>query len=553
MDYAVLNRMLEARVKDLAARKPARGQAAHEERVRTQRDQLAKSLGLFPSPAKTDLKAEVTGVILRDGYRIEKVRFESRPGVLVTAHLYLPAADGKHPLVLAPHGHFEFKKSTPVVQAKGIGLALLGFACIIVDSPGHSWDNNEFNERKGMGTHDDPWLSMGAPVQGHYVWDLVRALDYCETRSEIDAGKVGITGASGGGTATLLAFAFDERIQVAVPVCAATSMEIMPNNGCFCNHLPAIMNVGDRADILAMRAPAPVCLIGASDDPEFPQDGHRRTLEKMQSIYRNYKAESSVRLEIVEGGHDYNRRMRETMYAFMAQHLKGERPRQHLAEPRPLTDGQLNPYEAGTEKHSSPELLVVREDQRQTLTFRQILERNLDEPYPATFDAAKRVAPWLKYGHLEFKIAAPDLILADPGTMPASAHTIELAPAELNIRMLIYLGLSPAEFVAQVLHLHLPGKPDGWEADAVGNADALSSMIASVKTLVNSREQQDAIKNIRAVGKFSSMVAKHLKLLRPALEVQTDYEAMNWRSLYNANDPVLIQPGARYLKWPFES
>ncbi len=549
MDRATLNKMLEARVKDLADRRTPRNQVDHQKEVAEQRSQLAKSLGLYPSPPKTDLNAEITGVLRRDGYRIEKLRYESRPGVLVTGHLYLPEKEGKFPLVLSPHGHWPYKKSTPVVQARGIGLALLGFACLVVDSPGYSWDNNEQNERKEMGTHDDPWLAMGAPVQGQYVWDLVRALDYCETRPEIDTAKVGITGTSGGGSATMLTFAFEERIHAAVPVCAATSMEIMPHNGCFCNHLSGLMEIGDRSDVLGIRAPAPVCFIGASDDPEFPLEGHQKSYEKLRTLYSKYKSEDKVRLEIVEGGHDYNRRMREAMYAFFAEHLKGESRRGHLAEPRPLTDGGLNPYESGTEKHDDPELLVTTSDQRSTRTFRELLEQSLAEPYPEEFLASERVAPWNKYGQLGLKVPSPDLILADPGTMPESDHTIELKPLELDIRLLIYLGLSRAEFVAQVLHLNLPGKPEGWEANAFG-ADAISSMIASVKTLVGG-EPQEAIRHVRAVGKFSSMVARHLKLLRSDLEIQTSYDPTSWKDLYEGQEQALLQPSARYLKWPF--
>ena len=553
MDYAALNRMLESRVKELAARKPPRSRADHEKRLADQRLLLAKTLGLHPEPPRTELSARVTGVIARPGYRIEKIRYESRPNILVTAHLYLPEGPGPFPLILSPHGHFEFKKSTPVVQALGIGLSLLGFACLLVDSPGYSWDDNEQNERRAMGTHDDPWLTMGAPVQGQYVWDLVRGLDYCETRSEIDSKRVGITGCSGGGTATLYAFAYDERIQAAAPVCAATSMEIMPNNGCFCNHLPQVMDIGDRADVLAMRAPAPVCLIGASDDPEFPESGHHKSLEKLRAIYKPFKAQDAVRLEIVEGRHDYNRRMREAAYAFFAEHLQGKPRAGHLPEPRPLTDGQTNPYEAGTEPHDSPELLVTMPEERETQTLRAALEQKLKEPNPSEYEATKRLVPWPKYGPINLNVAMPDLILSDLGSTPTNDHTIELNPKELNIRMLIYLGLSPAEFMAQILHHNLPGRPETWESSALGtlSADPISSMIASVKTLVKSAEPAEPVKNVRAIGQFSSMVAAHFKLLRPNVEVEASFEPRSWQELYATQDVALLQPGARYLKWPF--
>ncbi len=550
MDHAALNRILEARVKDLAGKRPPRNRADHEKGLERQREILARTLGLYPEPPRTELNAQVTGTLQRDGYRVEKLRYESRKGVLVTAHLYLPEGEGPFPLVLSPHGHFQYKKSTPVVQALGIGLAALGFACLLVDSPGYSWDDNEQNERRVMGTHDDPWLTLGAPVQGQYVWDLVRGLDYCEARKEIDAKRVGVTGASGGGTATMYAFAYDPRIQVAVPVCAATSMEIMPNNGCFCNHLPGVMEIGDRSDVLAMRAPSPLCLIGASDDPEFPLAGHQKTFEKLQTIYKGYKAQDAVRLEIIEGQHDYNRRMREAAYAFFAEHLKGQPRRQHVPEPRPLTDGQTNPYEAGTEKHDSPELLVTAPADRQTKTMRSVLEEGLREPHPKEFVAEKRIAPWAKYGPAPFKVAMPDLILMDSGSGKADDHTLELRRTELNIRMLIYLGLSPAEFLAQILHMHLPGKPETWESDAL-TGDALSSMIASVRTLVKSAEPADPVKLVKAVGNFSSLVAMHFQLLRPGIEIDCTYQPTSWLELYETQDVGMLQPAARYLKWPF--
>jgi len=546
MDHEALNRMLEARVRDLGARRLPRNKAEHTGRLADQRLALAKSLGLHPEPPRTELNDSITGVIEREGYRIQKLRFESRPGLLVTAHLYLPVGEGPFPVVLSPHGHWQFKKSTPVVQARGIGLALLGFACLIVDSPGVSWDDNEQNERKAMGTHDDPWLAMGAPVAGQYVWDLVRALDYCESRNDLDTKRVGITGTSGGGQASMLAFAFDERITAAVPVCQCVSFESNVHYGCFCNHLPGAMEIGDRADLLAIRAPAPIMLIGASDDPEFPHVGHEKTLEKLAKIYRGYKSEANVRLEIVEGKHDYNRRMREAMYAFFAQHLQGQPTRGHLPEPRPLTDGDHNPYEAGTEPATSPELLVTSPEERSTVTFRELLARGFDEPYPEDFDPLDRLAPWGKYGPFEIPVNGTQITL----TEVENAGAIQLDPSKLDIRLLIFLGMSPAEFVAQVLHLHLPGKPEGWEANALG-ADAISSMIASVKTLMKGSEQAAAITHVRAEGSFASLVAGHLKLLRPTLEIETSYAPTSWRELYETQNWTLLQPGARYLKWPF--
>jgi dienelactone hydrolase len=105
----------------------------------------------------------------------------------------------------------------------------------------------------------------------------MRAVDYLATRPEADMSRVGITGVSGGGHATMFAFAADERFSCAVPVCYPTSFLDGWDNGCDCNHVPGYMQVGDRADVIALRAPAPVFVIGAKDDREFPPSGTLRT------------------------------------------------------------------------------------------------------------------------------------------------------------------------------------------------------------------------------------------------------------------------------------
>src|SRR5262249_48315049 len=151
----------------------------------------------------------------------------------------------------------------------------------------------------------------------------IRALDYLETRPEADMGRVGLTGASGGGLATTYAFAADERFGCAVPVCYATSLEVNPNNGCLCNHVPGTLQIGDRADGLAIRAPAPVLVIGASDDPEFPPEGTKRTGEKLEALWSLLGAPGAARWRIFESGHDYSRPMREAALGFLDLHLRG--------------------------------------------------------------------------------------------------------------------------------------------------------------------------------------------------------------------------------------
>lgn len=535
--------MLELRVKDLAAKTPS---GSLDERRRT----LRKSLGLEPLPPRTPLNARVTGVLMRDGYRIEKLRYESRPGVLVTAHLYLPDGVEKPPVILRPHGHWDYKKCARIVQAGAISVVLAGFACLVVDSPGWSYDDNEMNERKGMGTHFDPFLCMGSPLYGIYVWDLIRGLDYLESRGDLDTGRVGITGASGGGAATMYTFALEDRIKVAVPVAAVASLEVNPHLGCLCNHIGAMMANGDRSDVLGMRAPDGAVMILAPEvDEEFPIEGHVKTDEKLKKLYRQHRSDWKVRFERFHTGHDYNRRMREAALAFFAEHLQGEAPAPYKPEARPLFDGNLNPYPTGTEEPTQPQFLVTSPDERATRTMRDLLAQALSEPYPEPYRVDERLAPWRKYGNLPDIRPGAILAIHDESIQaPKEPGSLALAFGEIDLKLCIMLGLSVAELFAQLIHTHLPGGPEGWEVAGAGIAgDALTSMIASVKTLVNTPEAPPKL--VIAEGPVASLTAVFLTRLRPNLEIQASHHWSNWSEVLREDIPALAQPNARYLEW----
>ena len=244
--------------------------------------------------------------------------------------------------------------------------------------------------------------------------------------------------------------------------------------------------------------------------------------------------------------------MRETAVAFFAEHLLGQAERAYIPEPRPLTDGAQNPYAAGTVPQDDPELLVTDWQNRQTLTFLDLLKQNLSEPHPEPMHAEDRLAPWLKYGHIGRIQTAGMLGLHDSPTVsaPKTSLSISLPYDLVDMRLAIMAGLSLPEFFAQVLHLVLPGRPESWEASAI-TGDGLSAMIASVKTLVKSASFDPAPTKIVAEGPFASLTAMFLKLYRPALEIETSHTWSSWSDLLNTPVTQLIQPQARYLDWPF--
>lgn len=357
----IMKNFLEAKVKAAAARPLPKSVAEVEQRRPVDRKEFMRMMGLDPLPPRTPLNAKITGVFHRPGYRVEKLVYESRPGFYVTGLLYVPepgeaigdtryaiepviqpseSAAGtssddrasriahrapKFPVILDVHGHWPVKKQTGVVQDRCIFQALHGYVALCIDTPGHSFEaDNAPIERRWQGQHNDWALMLGsANTTALYAWDAMRGLDYLETRPECDTSKVGITGASGGGLGTLYTFAADERITVAVPVVYATSLEVNPHNGCLCNHVPGTLQVGDRSDILAIRAPNPVLVIGATVDTEFPPAGTQKTGEKLRAIWRLFGKEESAQWKVFPGGHDYNQAMQELAIGFFDKHLKG--------------------------------------------------------------------------------------------------------------------------------------------------------------------------------------------------------------------------------------
>ena len=318
---------------ELEADKPAR------------RAELMRCLGLDPLPPRTPLNAKVTGVIQRKGYRIEKIVFESRPNFPVTGHLYVPdgPAGAKYPVILNPHGHWAHKKMEPTVQYRLISQALNGYLAFIIDSPGYSWEGDNPVERGFAGCHwDFPLIVGSANTTAVYVWDQMRALDYLATRPEADMDHVGLTGASGGGLATMYEYAADERIKAAVAVVYPSSMEINPDNGCACNHVPGVLQMGDRSDVMAIRAPAPIYVIGARQDGEFPPAGTQLTGEKLKKIWGLYGAADKAGWKIYEGGHDYNKLMREQAMGFFDHWLKGKGDGSPVPEPDIKTEDPMD-------------------------------------------------------------------------------------------------------------------------------------------------------------------------------------------------------------------
>jgi hypothetical protein len=145
------------------------------------------------------------------------------------------------------------------------------------------------------------------------------------------------------------------------------------------------------------------------------------------------------------------------------------------------------------------------------------------------------------------------VFIHDLSVVAPTADSIALPINDIDQRLCIYLGLSIPEMLAQWLHLSLPCGPEGWETSRVGGmpGDPLTSMIASVRTLVSSSNPEVAPLKLVATGEVASMTAMFLKLYRPGLEIETTHQFTGWTDALKLNLRQLVQPGARYLEWPF--
>jgi dienelactone hydrolase len=194
------------------------------------REQLFEMAGLSPRPEKTDLNAVVTGREEHADFSVEKLHYQSMPGLYATGNLYLPKnAKGRVPAILYVCGHANVKEGGISYGAKanyqhhGEWFARHGYVCLTIDTI-------QLGELEGLhhGTYREGmwwWNSRGYTPGGVEAWNSIRALDYLQSRPEVDGGKLGMTGRSGGGAYTWLTAALDERVNVAVPVAGMTDLQ----------------------------------------------------------------------------------------------------------------------------------------------------------------------------------------------------------------------------------------------------------------------------------------------------------------------------------------
>ena len=309
-------------------------------RSRKLRGHLQRAFGPFPEKP-CPLKPKVLGVLQRDGYRIEKILFQTLAGVRMTANAYVPDKPGKHPALLAVHGHWRGARLDPVVQKRCIGSAKLGYFVLAVDAFGAG----ERGLNKKLGEYHGEMVAAtlyptGWTLAGLQVYENMRAVDYLSTRPEVDAKKIAISGSSGGGNQSMYAGAWDDRISAVVPVCSVGNYQAyLGVASCMCEVVPGALRFTEEGGILGLTAPRGLMVINVTKDGiQFSIPEAKKSLAFASKVYKVYGKPKSIRHTTFDWRHDYSQSMREALYGWMAKHLKGQGDGSPIPEPQIKTE-----------------------------------------------------------------------------------------------------------------------------------------------------------------------------------------------------------------------
>ncbi len=340
-----------------------------EQAAKRLRRQVKVAVGLWPMWPKKSLEPVIHGKIDRGDYTIQKVYFESHPGHYVTGNLYRPKEiNGKVPGVLSPHGHWsqgrfheasreeaaeqlakgaeEYMSGARYpVQARMVQLARMGCVVFHYDMVGYA-DNRPIPHRDGFSdVQAGLWLQNKMGLQ---AFNSIRALDFLSSLSEVDSDRIGVTGASGGGTQTFILGAVDPRPDVAFPaVMASTGMQ----GGCVCENAPYLRQGINNIAISALFAPKPLGLSGADD---WTVDIETKGLPELKQVYGLFdRSEDVMAKAFPRFKHNFNQVSRELMYNWFNRHLElGESAPVEQSDFWPVPPKKLSVW---NENHSFPE------------------------------------------------------------------------------------------------------------------------------------------------------------------------------------------------------
>jgi len=311
------------------------------------RERLSYCLGLNNLPPKSDLNAKSVGIIERNDYFIEKVIFETFDAIFVPSHLYIPKnISSPAPAILHIPGHWlENSKMESDIQKCCINLTKHGFIVLNIDQ----MDQGERRNNWKVHGHIESLL-VGITQLGMMIYENIKAIDYLESREEVNKDKIGMMGTSGGGSNTAYTSALDSRIKAAAIICYAVTypglLEGQRYNNFdsgydLCDQIPFVLNSLTFAHLLALTAPQPVLIISAEKDLHFPLDSAKELFREAKPYFDLYD-HNLIKHIIVPGPHGQGKEARENAYGFFLKWLMDKGDDSPVKEPR--TEIETLPY-----------------------------------------------------------------------------------------------------------------------------------------------------------------------------------------------------------------
>lgn len=273
------------------------------------------------------LDCHITGTEQMNGYRIENIFFQTRPGTYATASLYIPNGKGPFPAVIDMHGHWKYGRRSDVFQAVAATLALHGYVCLNIDA----WGSGERTTVDGVDEYHGSNLGaslmdVGQTLMGMQITDNMRGVDLLCSLPYVDTTKIGATGASGGGNQTMWLSALDDRIKACVPVVNVGTFEAyMLNSNCVCELLPGGMTFTEESGVLGLIAPRALKIFSALQDhnASFMPDQMFRSYENVKKIFDLVDAPGKLSYQIFDTPHGYWPEMRDAMVGWFDLQLRG--------------------------------------------------------------------------------------------------------------------------------------------------------------------------------------------------------------------------------------
>ncbi len=446
---------------------------------------FVEELGGFPE--RTPLNPQVTGVIQREGYRVEKILFESQPRHYVSALCFIPDSpqwQAPYPGVLVVCGHSANGKALAGYQSATALLALNGMVGLIIDPicQGERYQHLDPDGKitVASSTQGHTLVGLGAILLGQNtarfeIWDGMRGIDYLQSREDVDPARIGCMGNSGGGTQTAYLMALDDRIQAASPSCYITSFShllgtIGPQDAEQNIHGQLAWGM-DHADYLLMRAPVPINLCAATRD-FFPIAGVWESYRRAKRLYTRLGFPERVALAEVDEQHGWHQPLRESATQWMSRWLAGR---------------DVSIREPKIELLSDEEVLVTPAGQVQLLPeARSVFDLNLAE-YERL--AEQRIANWQDPAVALVKVAQRAGIrswqdLAPPVSKKIGELTLDSLRVEqwilepepgILLPALLYRPAETPEKPRYIVYLHAAGKQARFrEGDQEHSAESLA-------------------------------------------------------------------------------